>query len=50
MMEVAAKDIEKLGGTVELKDIGKQKVRCMMVKEVSIELENYPSSKEECVF
>lgn len=28
MMEMAAKDIEKLGGTVELVDIGKQKVRC----------------------
>lgn len=27
MMEMAAKDIEKLGGTVELVDIGKQKVR-----------------------
>ncbi len=26
MMEMAAKDIEKLGGTVELVDIGKQKV------------------------
>lgn len=28
MMEMAAKDIEKLGGTVELVDIGKQKVTC----------------------
>lgn len=27
MMEMAAKDIEKLGGTVELVDIGKQMVR-----------------------
>lgn len=27
MMEVAAKDIEKLGGTVEMVDIGKQKVK-----------------------
>lgn len=27
MMEMAAKDIEKLGGTVELVDIGKQKVK-----------------------
>lgn len=27
MMEIAAKDIERLGGTVELVDIGKQKVR-----------------------
>ena len=26
MMEMAAKDIEKLGGTVEMVDIGKQKV------------------------
>lgn len=26
MMEIAAKDIEKLGGTVELVDVGKQKV------------------------
>lgn len=26
MMEMAAKDIEKLGGTTELVDIGKQKV------------------------
>lgn len=28
MMETAAKDIEKLGGTVEMVDIGKQKVKC----------------------
>lgn len=27
MMEMAAKDIERLGGTVEMVDIGKQKVR-----------------------
>lgn len=27
MMEMAAKDIERLGGTVELVDIGKQKVK-----------------------
>lgn len=27
MMEVAAKDIEKLGGTFEMVDIGKQKVK-----------------------
>lgn len=27
MMEIAAKDIEKLGGTVELVDVGTQKVR-----------------------
>lgn len=27
MMEMAAKDIEKLGGTVEMVDIGKQKVK-----------------------
>lgn len=27
MVEMAAKDIEKLGGTVELVDAGKQKVR-----------------------
>lgn len=27
MMEMASKDIERLGGTVELVDIGKQKVR-----------------------
>lgn len=27
MMELAAKDIERLGGTVELVDIGKQKVK-----------------------
>lgn len=26
MMEVAAKDIERLGGTTQLMDIGKQKV------------------------
>lgn len=26
MMEMAAKDIERLGGTVEMVDIGKQKV------------------------
>lgn len=26
MMEIAAKDIERLGGTVELVDVGKQKV------------------------
>lgn len=33
MMEMAAKDIERLGGTVELVDIGKQKVgfqSCML--------------------
>ncbi|KAF1380931.1 hypothetical protein PFLUV_G00169190 [Perca fluviatilis] len=28
MMEMAAKDIEKLGGTVEMVDIGKQKLPC----------------------
>lgn len=27
MMEMASKDIERLGGTVEMVDIGKQKVR-----------------------
>lgn len=27
MMEMASKDIERLGGTVELVDVGKQKVR-----------------------
>lgn len=31
MMEMAAKDIEKLGGTVELVDIGKQKVNARML-------------------
>lgn len=31
MMEMAAKDIEKLGGTVELVDIGKQKVRVLLL-------------------
>lgn len=30
MMEMAAKDIERLGGTVELVDIGKQKVRMVI--------------------
>lgn len=31
MMEVAAKDIKRLGGTVEMVDIGKQKVRVLML-------------------
>lgn len=34
MMEMASKDIERLGGTVELVDIGKQKVR--MCKSVPV--------------
>lgn len=35
MMEMAAKDIEKLGGTVEMVDIGKQTVRLMLMCWVS---------------
>lgn len=31
MMEIAAKDIERLGGTAELVDIGKQKVGVLVV-------------------
>lgn len=31
MMEMAAKDIEKLGGTVELVDVGKQQVRACVL-------------------
>lgn len=31
MMEVAAKDIEKLGGTFEMVDIGKQKVKKTLI-------------------
>lgn len=31
MMEIAGKDIERLGGTVELVDIGKQKVRFLFL-------------------
>lgn len=30
MMEVAAKEIERLGGSTELVDIGKQKVTCLI--------------------
>lgn len=41
MMEVAAKDIERLGGTTQLMDIGKQKVcehLCVsLVEKVSLE-------------
>lgn len=41
MMEVAAKDIERLGGTTQLMDIGKQKVcdrlHVSLVDKVSLE-------------
>lgn len=49
MMEVAAKDIEQLGGTTELMDIGKQKVcEHLHVSLVEVSLEDKEFCTRRC--
>ena len=51
MMEMAAKDIERLGGTVEMVDIGKQKVsvcRCAVNVFIKLFHATFETGSEHC--